>query len=126
MLAKDNQGYKNLSKLVSIGFTDGYYYKPRIDLEVLEKYHEGLIALSACLAGSVNKAILEGNMEKAEKTAQWFKDIFKEDYYLELQNNGIKEQVLANQKLIEIGRKLNIPLVATNDAHYLKKEDTEQ
>ena len=123
LLAKDNQGYKNLSKLVSIGFTEGYYYKPRIDLEVLEKYHEGLIALSACLAGSVNKAILEGNMEKAEKTAQWFKDIFKEDYYLELQNNGIKEQVLANQKLIEIGRKLNIPLVATNDAHYLKKED---
>lgn len=123
LLAKDNKGYQNLSKLVSIGFTDGYYYKPRIDLEVLEKYHEGLIALSACLAGQVNRAILEGNMEKAEDVAKWFKDVFKDDYYLELQNNGIKEQVLANQKLIEIGRKLDIPLVATNDAHYLKKSD---
>lgn len=123
LLAKNNQGYKNLSKLVSIGFLDGYYYKPRIDLEVLEQYHEGLIALSACLAGSVNRAILEGNMEKAENTAMWFKKVFGEDYYLELQNNGIKEQVLANQKLIEIGRKLDIPLVATNDAHYLKKSD---
>ena len=123
LLAKDNQGYKNLSKLVSIGFVDGYYYKPRIDLEVLEKYHEGLIALSACLAGSVNQAILAGNMEKAISTAKWFKDVFKEDYYLELQNNGIKEQVLANQKLVEISKKLDIPLVATNDAHYLKKGD---
>ena len=123
LLAKDNQGYKNLSKLVSIGFTDGYYYKPRIDLEVLEKYSEGLIALSACLAGSINQAILNGNMEKAEEIALWFKRVFKDDYYLELQNNGIKEQVLVNQKLIEIGRKLDIPLVATNDAHYLKKQD---
>lgn len=123
LLAKDNQGYKNLSKLVSIGFTEGYYYKPRIDLEVLEKYHEGLIALSACLAGSVNRAILEGNLGKAEEIATWFKNVFGEDYYLELQNNGIKEQALVNQKLVEIGRKLDIPLVATNDAHYLKKED---
>ena len=123
LLAKDNQGYKNLSKLVSIGFVDGYYYKPRIDLEVLEKYHEGLIALSACLAGSVNQAILAGNMEKATSIAKWFQDVFQEDYYLELQNNGIREQVLVNQKLVEISKKLNIPLVATNDAHYLKKGD---
>ncbi len=123
LLAKDTTGYKNLSKLVSLGFTEGYYYKPRIDLEILEKYHEGLIALSACLAGSINRAILEGNMEKAENIAKWFKGAFKEDYYLELQNNGIKEQVLVNQKLVEISRKLDIPLVATNDAHYLKKED---
>lgn len=123
LLAKDNQGYKNLSKLVSIGFTDGYYYKPRIDLEVLEEYSEGLIALSACLAGSINQAILNGNMDKAEEIALWFKRVFKDDYYLELQNNGIKEQVLVNQKLIEIGRKLKIPLVATNDAHYLKRQD---
>ncbi len=123
LLAKDEQGYKNLSKLVSIGFTEGYYYKPRIDLEVLEQYHEGLIALSACLAGSINRAILENNMEKAENIAKWFKNVFKDDYYLELQNNGIKEQVLVNQKLVEISRKLDIPLVATNDAHYLKKED---
>ncbi len=123
LLAKNNEGYKNLIKLVSIGFIDGYYYKPRIDLEVLEQYHEGLICLSACLAGSVNQAILNGDMEKAEQTAMWYKNLFGEDYYLELQNNGIKEQVLVNQKLVQIGRKLNIPLVATNDAHYLKKED---
>ena len=86
LLAKDNIGYKNLSKLVSIGFTEGYYYKPRIDLEVLEKYHEGLIALSACLAGSINRAILEGNMEKAENIAKWFKNVFKDTRLLHLTN----------------------------------------
>ena len=123
LLAKNNEGYKNLSKMVSIGFTEGYYYKPRIDLETIEKYHEGVICLSACLAGSVNQAILNGDMQKAEERALWFKNVFKDDYYLEIQNNGIKEQVLANQKLIELSRKLDIPLVATNDAHYLKKED---
>ena len=123
ILAKNNQGYKNLSKLVSLGFTEGYYYKPRIDLEILEKYHEGLIVLSGCLAGSVNQALLNGNYEKAEEIALWHKRVFGEDYYIEIQNNGIKEQVLANQRLIELARKLDIPLVATNDAHYLKKED---
>ena len=123
LLAKDNQGYKNLSKLVSLGFTEGYYYKPRIDLEILEKYHEGLICLSACLAGAVNQALLNGNNEKAEEIALWHKRVFGEDYYIEIQNNGIKEQVLANQKLVQLARKLDIPLVATNDAHYLKKED---
>ena len=124
LLAKNNQGYKNLSKLVSIGFIDGYYYKPRIDLEVLEQYSEGLICLSACLAGAVNQEILNGNMEKAEETALWYKRVFKDDYYLELQNNGIKEQVMVNQKLVQIARKLDIPIVGTNDAHYLKKEDS--
>lgn len=123
LLAKNNQGYKNLSKLVSIGFVDGYYYKPRIDLEVLEKYHEGLICLSACLAGAVNQALLNGQEEKAEEIALWHKKVFGDDYYIEIQNNGIKEQVLANQKLVKLARKLNIPLVATNDAHYLRKED---
>ena len=123
LLAKNNQGYKNLSKLVSIGFTEGYYYKPRIDLEVLEKYHEGLICLSACLAGAVNQALLNGQNEKAEEIALWHKKVFGEDYYIEIQNNGIQEQVLANQKLVQLARKLDIPLVATNDAHYLKKED---
>ena len=123
LLAKNQQGYKNLSKLVSIGFVDGYYYKPRIDLDVLEQYHEGLICLSACLAGSVNQALLNGENEKAEEIALWHKKVFGEDYYIEIQNNGIREQVLANQKLVALARKLNIPLVATNDAHYLKKED---
>ena len=123
LLAKNNQGYQNLSKLVSLGFTDGYYYKPRIDHEILEKYSEGLICLSACIAGEVNQALLNGENEKAEEVALWHKKIFGEDYYIEIQNNGYKEQVLANQKLIALSRKLNIPLVATNDAHYLKKED---
>ncbi len=123
LLAKNNQGYKNLSKLVSLGFIDGYYYKPRIDLEILEKYSEGLVCLSACLAGSVNQALLNGQNGKAEEIALWHKRVFGEDYYIELQNNGIKEQVLANQKLVQLARKLDIPLVATNDAHYLKKED---
>ena len=123
LLAKNNQGYKNLSKLVSIGFTEGYYYKPRIDLEVLEKYHEGIICLSACLAGAVNQALLNGQTEKAEEVALWHKKVFGKDYYIEIQNNGIKEQVLANQKLVQLARKLDIPLVATNDAHYLKRED---
>ena len=123
LLAKNNQGYKNLSKLVSLGFVEGYYYKPRIDLEILEKYSEGLICLSACLAGSVNQALLNGNEEKAEEIALWHKRVFGDDYYIEIQNNGLQEQVLANQKLVKLARKLDIPLVATNDAHYLKKED---
>ena len=123
LLAKNNQGYKNLSKLVSLGFVDGYYYKPRIDREILEKYHEGLICLSACLAGEVNQNLMNGREEEAEKVALWHKSVFGEDYYIEIQNNGIQEQVLANQRLIKLAKKLDIPLVATNDAHYLKKED---
>ena len=123
LLAKNNQGYKNLSKLVSLGFVDGYYYKPRIDREILEKYHEGLICLSACLAGEVNQNLMNGREEEAEKVALWHKSVFGEDYYIEIQNNGIQEQVLANQRLIKLAKKLDIPLVATNDAHYLKRED---
>ena len=123
LLAKDNNGYKNLTKLVSLGFTDGFYYKPRIDKEALEKYHEGLICCSACLAGEVPSKILKGDIEGAKESAIWFKNLFKDDYYFEVQNNGIKEQVMVNQKLIQIGKELNIPLVATNDSHYLKKED---
>ena len=123
LLAKNNKGYQNLSKLVSLGFTEGYYYKPRIDLEILEKYHEGIICLSACLAGAVSQAILNGDIEKAEEVAKWHKNVFGEDYYLEIQNNGVKEQVIVNQKIIQIARRLDIPIVATNDAHYLKKED---
>ena len=123
LLAKNNEGYKNLTKLVSIGFTDGFYYKPRIDKEILKQYHEGLICCSACLAGEVNQAILKEDYEKAKEVALWYKDVFGKDYYLEIQNNGIKEQVFANQKLIELSKQLDIPLVATNDAHYLKKED---
>ena len=124
LLVKNKEGYQNLIKLVSIGFTEGFYSKPRIDKEVLKKYSKGLICLSGCLAGEVSKAILEDDLEKAESVALWYKNLFKEDYYLEIQNNGLSEQVMVNQKLISLARKLQIPLVATNDAHYLKKEDS--
>lgn len=124
LLAKNKTGYENLIKLVSLGYTEGYYYKPRIDLEILEKYSEGLICLSACLAGSINKAILTDDMEKAKEIALWHKRVFGDDYYLEIQNNGLNAQIMVNQKLIALSRELNIPLVATNDAHYLKQEDS--
>ncbi len=123
LLAKDKQGYQNLSKLVSLSYTEGFYYKPRIDKEILEKYHEGLVCCSACLAGEVNQAILNNDMEEAKKVALWFKNLFGEDYYLEIQNNGVKAQTLVNQKLVELSKELNIPLVATNDAHYSRRED---
>ena len=123
LLAKNNDGYKNLSKLVSLSFTEGFYYKPRIDKEILEQYHENLICCSACLAGEINQAILKNDMDEARRVASWFKGVFGKDYYLEIQNNGVKEQVLVNQKLVQLSRELDIPLVATNDAHYLKKED---
>ena len=124
LLAKNKTGYQNLSKLVSLSFVEGFYYKPRIDLEILEKYSEGLICLSACLAGSLSQAIIQGNMEKAEEIALWHKRVFKDDYYIEIQHNGLRQQIMVNQKLIQLARKLDIPLVATNDAHYLKKEDS--
>ena len=123
LLAKNNDGYKNLSKLVSLSFTEGFYYKPRIDKEILEQYHENLICCSACLAGEINQAILKNDMDEARRVASWFKGVFGKDYYLEIQNNGVKEQVLVNQKLVQLSSELDIPLVATNDAHYLKRED---
>ena len=123
LLAKNNEGYKNLSKLVSLGFVDGYYYKPRIDKEILEKYHEGLICCSACLAGEVPQTIMRDGIEKAEEVALWYKNLFGEDYYLEVQANSLRDQIMVNQKLVQLSRKLGIKLVATNDAHYLTKED---
>jgi len=124
LLAKNKEGYQNLIKLVSCGFTEGFYSKPRIDKDILKEHSKGLICLSACLAGEVSKAIISDDMEKAEEVALWYKELFGEDYYLEIQNNGLREQIMVNQKLIALSRKLNIPLVATNDAHYLKKEDS--
>ena len=123
LLAKNNNGYKNLTKLVSLGFTEGYYYKPRIDLEILEKYHEDLICTSACIAGAIPQEILKNNLGKAIELVKYYKNLFKDDFYLEIQHNGIKEQQIVNQKLIEISRELNVPLVATNDAHYLNRDD---
>ncbi len=123
LLAKNNNGYKNLTQLVSLGFVEGYYYKPRIDLEILEKYHEDLICLSACLAGSIPQEILKNNITKAIELVEYYKKLFKDDFYLEIQHNGLKEQQIVNQKLIEISREMGVPLVATNDAHYLNRDD---
>ncbi len=126
LLAKNNEGYKNLMKLVSIGFTEGFYYKPRIDLEVLEKYADGIIGLSACLSGDIPKALLNGNYSKAKELALRFKQIFGEGkFYLELQDNGIEDQRVVNQQLIRLSQECNIPLAATNDAHYLTGTDHE-
>lgn len=122
LLCKNMEGYHNLCKLVSMSYIDGYYYKPRMDKEILQKYHEGLICSSACLAGEVAENILKGDMEKAKEVALWYKSVFGKDYYLEIQNNGVRDQVLVNQKIIQMARELDIPLVATNDSHYLKKK----
>src|SRR5690606_1357424 len=122
LLAKDNEGYRNLMKIVSIGFVEGFYYKHRIDMEVLEKYSDGIIALSACMSGDVPSAILDGNYEKAREKALALNRIFGQgNFYLELQNNGIREQNLVNQGLIRLSKETGIPLAATNDAHYLRQ-----
>ena len=124
LLAKNNKGYENLTKIVSKGFTEGFYYKPRIDFELLQEYHEGIIALSACLAGEIPKLISRGREDDARKAAQKYKDLFGDDsFYLELQNHGIPEQKYVNQVLVKIGKELDIPLVATNDIHYINAED---
>jgi len=124
LLAKDNIGYKNLMKLVSLGHLEGFYYKPRIDWEILEKYHEGLICTSSCPAGEISSLIIDGQLQKAEESAARFQQLFKDDYYLEIQRHpGLKECDVANEGLIKISRKLGVPLVATNDNHYIKKED---
>jgi DNA polymerase-3 subunit alpha len=124
LLAKNNQGYKNLMKLTSIAHIEGYYYKPRIDWETLVKYKDGLICSSACIEGEIAQLVLDNNYEKAKARAKEFQDLFGQDYYLEIQRHpGLKNQDTANDAIIKISRELGIPLIATNDAHYLKKED---
>ncbi|MBE7704234.1 MAG: DNA polymerase III subunit alpha [Cyanobacteria bacterium SIG29] len=123
LIAKNNTGYKNLVKLVSIAHIDGFYYKPRINREILEKHSEGLICLSACIAGEVASQILDGKNDEARETAKWYKNLFGEDYYIELQDHGLDEQKRSNPELIKIAKELDIPLVITNDSHYLRKED---
>jgi len=125
LLVKNEQGYANLSKLNTIGFRDGFYYKPRVDLETLEKYSEGLICLSACLGGDIQQAILTRDFDEAERLVQWFKRVFKEDFYIELQNHFMPEQVEVNPILKEYAKKYDIKLVATNDSHYINREDAD-
>ncbi len=125
LLCKDEVGYKNLIKMVSLGFTEGFYSKPRVDRELLLKYHEGLIALSACLAGEIPKALVSNDYKTALETALWYKEIFgAENYFLEIQNHGIKEQQYIIPLISKLSKETGIPLVATNDVHYIEKDDT--
>lgn len=124
LLAKNNNGYKNLLKIVSKAYTQGYYYKPRIDFEVLKEYKEDLIGLSACLNGEINQRILENDIKKAYSTAKKYLDLFgKENFYLEVQYHGLKEQKKVNEVLLQIHKDLDIELVCTNDVHYVEKND---
>ena len=124
LLAENNTGYDNLVKIVSRGFTEGYYYRPRVDMEVLQKYHEGIIALSACLAGEVPRLIQKGLIAEAKACALKYKECFGEgNYFLELQDHGILEQRSVNSALLAMSKELNIPLVATNDVHYTYADD---
>lgn len=124
LLAETQQGYENLIKMVSLGFIEGFYYKPRIDLDLLRENHEGIIALSACLAGAVPRALIGSGYEKAKEVALEYAEIMGEgNFYLELQDHGIPEQAQVNQQLLRMSRETGLPLVATNDVHYTYKED---
>ncbi len=125
LLCKNNEGYKNLIKLVSEGWVNGFYTKPRVDKDILEKYHDGLIALSGCLAGEVARALQRNDYEEAKNVAKWYSDVFgKGNYYLEIQNHNLAEQLQINPDIIKLSKELDIPLVATNDAHYVDKQDS--
>lgn len=126
VLAENEEGYRNLVKLVSIANVEGFYYKPRVDYDLLSKYSKGLIASSACLAGEVPSLILSGRYDEAKEKALLYCDIFGEgNFYLEIMSNGLREQAVANKHVIELARKANIPLLATNDAHYLESSDAD-
>ncbi len=125
LLAKNLEGYKNLVKIVSLGHMEGFYYKPRVDIETLSKYSKGLIALSACLAGPISKPILEGNKKLALENAKKYSEVFKDSFYIELQRNGMEEQEIVNEGLLKISKELKLPLVAACDSHYLNREDAE-
>jgi len=126
VLVRNMQGYRNLMKLSTAGFLDGFYYRPRVDKEILKQYHEGLIGLSACLHGEIAAHLLRGNSAEADRTAEQYRTVFGEgNYFIEIMENGLPEQKKANQGLIELSRRIGLPLVATNDCHYLKQEDAE-
>ena len=124
LLCKNETGYKNLIKMVSAAFTEGFYSKPRVDKQLLEQYHEGIICLSACLAGEIPQAILAGDYERAKNAALWYRDLFGEgNYYIELQDHGLEEDTIVLPQLIKLARETGIPMAATNDSHYLRRED---
>lgn len=124
LLCENETGYKNLIKMVSLGFTEGFYSKPRIDKELLEEYHEGIIALSACLAGEISRNLLQGDYESAKQTALWYDKTFgRGNYYLEIQDHSIPEQQRINPYIVKLSKETGIPLVATNDVHYIEPDD---
>ena len=123
LLAKNIVGYHNLCKLISLGFKDGFYYNSRIDREIMEKYSEGLIVSSACLAGEIPFYIRNGNMKRAEEALQWYKSVYGDDFYLELMSHGLEEQKLVNATLIKLAKQYDVKLIATNDVHYINAED---
>ena len=126
LLCENEEGYRNLSYMVSMAWTEGFYIKPRIDLTLLKEHSKGLIALSACLAGEIPRMLRNGEYENAKNYALQMQDIFGPDhFYLELQDHGIRDQAVVNQSLLRIHQETGIPMVCTNDAHYLKKEDAE-
>ena len=125
LLAKDDEGYQNLSKLVSKSYIDGFYYKPRIDKNILKDCHKGLIALSACIKGEIPYNIVQGKYDVAEESLKYYLELFKDDFYLEMQVQGMEEQITANKGLLDLSKKYGVPLVATNDCHYLLKDDYE-
>ena len=125
LIAKDQQGYKNLIKLVSTAWCEGFYYKPRINFELLQEHHEGLVCASACLGGEVLKHLLAGEKEKAKETVKKYKDLFGDDYYIELQDHGLAEQKRTNPDLIQLAKEFDIKMIITNDSHYLKKDDAD-
>lgn len=135
LLAKDLTGYKNLIKMVSRSWIDGYYYRPRIDKELLEAHHEGIIVSSACLGGEIPQHIMYGNIDEAEKSIEWFKGLFGDDFYLELQRHKTdnplgnqetyEKQQQVNAVLLELGKKHGVKVIATNDVHFLNEEDAE-
>ncbi len=125
VLAKNLEGYKNLIKIISLAHMEGFYYRPRIDIETLGKYTEGIIALSACLAGPISQPILNNDYPEALERAKEYKELFKDNFYIELQRNGMEEQEIVNEGLIKIAKELDLPLVATCDSHYLDREDAE-
>ena len=125
LIAKNKTGYKNLVKLCSYGYTDGFYYKPRIDKEILVKHSEGLIASTCCLASEVNRAIIDKSEEEAEKIFNWYLDLFGEDYYIEIQRHNLGDMDKCNEVLLRWSKKYNVPVICTNDVHYVEKEDSE-
>lgn len=123
LLAMDENGYKNLTRIVSIAYLEGFYYKPRADKSLLERYNEGIIALSSCIQGEISKLILKGDIKEAKSVIDWYRNVFKDRFYLELQYHGMEEEAKVNEVMKRLAKEMNVPLVVTNDVHYLKKED---